>query len=174
MDLKKEYASNSLTIKTAQILPPDTNAYGTLFGGKLMAYIDDVAVIAAVRHSRKTCVTASTDSVDFLASVKLGDFVILQAFVTSTHKTSMEIFVKALTESFETGEKKVCATAFLTFVALDENDKPIPVPGVIPVSDQEKELYDTAALRRARRYERRTHSLQMAKDFSDEIVKRRE
>src|SRR5690625_7364626 len=92
--MDKEYSTNSLTIKTAQILPPDTNAYGTLFGGKLMAYMDDVAVIAAVRHSRRTCVTASTDSVDFLAPVKLGDFVILESFVTSTHKTSMEIFVK--------------------------------------------------------------------------------
>lgn len=172
--MNKEYASNSVTIKTSQILPPDTNAYGTLFGGKLMAYMDDVAVIAAVRHSRKTCVTASTDSVDFLAPVKLGDFVILEAFVTSTHKTSMEVFVKVLTESFKTGEKKVCATAFLTFVALDENDKPIPVPGVIPLTDQEKELYESATLRRERRSERRAHSFKMAREFSDEIIKRKE
>lgn len=172
--MEKKYAKDSITIKTAQILPPDTNALGTLFGGKLMAYIDDVAAIAAVRHARTTCVTASTDSVDFLASVKLGDFVILEAFVTSTHKTSMEIFVKALTESFGTGEKKVCATAFLTFVALDENNKPTPVPEVIPESEQEIELYESAELRRERRFERRGHSIKMAKDFSNEIIKRKE
>ncbi len=172
--MEKRYASDSITVKTSQILPPDTNAYGTLFGGKLMAYIDDVAVISAVRHSRSTCVTASTDSVDFLASVKLGDFVILESFVTSTHKTSMEIFVKVLAENFGTGEKRVCATSFLTFVALDENDRPIPVPEVIPVSDQEKELYDGAELRRERRYERRAQSIKMAKEFSGEIIKQKE
>src|SRR5699024_5689738 len=121
-------------------LPPDTNAYGTLFGGKLMAYMDDVAVIAAVRHSRRTCVTASTGSVDFLAPVKLGDFVILEAFVTSTHKTSMEIFVKVLTESLKTGETKLCATALLTFVALDEDGTPDAVPGVITPAGQERQL----------------------------------
>jgi len=172
--MDKEYSTNSLTIKTAQILPPDTNAYGTLFGGKLMAYMDDVAVIAAVRHSRRTCVTASTDSVDFLAPVKLGDFVILESFVTSTHKTSMEIFVKVLTESLKTGEKKVCATAFLTFVALDENGKPVEVPGVIPLTEQEKDLYEGAELRRERRSERRAHSFKMANKFSEEIIKRKE
>lgn len=172
--MEKRYARESITIKTSQILPPDTNSYGTLFGGKLMAYIDDVAVISAVRHSRSTCVTASTDSVDFLASVKLGDFVILESFVTSTHKTSMEVFVRVLAESFGTGEKKVCATSFLTFVALDENDKPIPVPEVIPESEQEKELYDGAPLRRELRHERRTQAIQMAKEFSGEIIRRKE
>src|SRR5690625_6186932 len=65
--------SHSRTVKTAQILPPDANAYGTLFGGKLMAYIDDVAAIAAVRHSRQVSVTASTDSVDFINPVKIGE-----------------------------------------------------------------------------------------------------
>lgn len=63
--MEKKPSSNSKTVKTAQILPPDANAYGTLFGGKLMAHIDDVAAIAAVRHARKSVVTASTDSVDF-------------------------------------------------------------------------------------------------------------
>src|SRR5690625_7631153 len=105
-----------------------------------MAYMDDVAVIAAVRHSRRTCVTASTDSVDFLAPVKLGDFVILESFVTSTHKTSMEIFVKVLTESLKTGEKKVCATAFLTFVALDENGKQVELQVFLQLLKQEKNI----------------------------------
>src|SRR5699024_12414643 len=108
--MDKEYSTNSLTIKTAQILPPDTNAYGTLFGGKLMAYMDDVAVIAAVRHSRRTCVTASTDSVDFLEPVKLGDYVILDSFVTSTHMRSMETFVTVHEESIKTGSDKICTT----------------------------------------------------------------
>lgn len=163
METKK--CTDSLTVKTAQILPPDTNAYGTLFGGKLMAHIDDVAAIAAIRHARQTSVTASTDSVDFLAPVKLGDFIILESFVTFTHKTSMEVFVRVITESKNTGDKKVCATSFLTFVALDADGKPVPVPEVVPESTQEKELYAGAELRRERRNERRQHSLSMAKEF---------
>src|SRR5699024_1503838 len=167
--MDKEYSTNSLTIKTAQILPPDTNAYGTLFGGKLMAYMDDVAVIAAVRHSRRTCVTASTDSVDFLAPVKLGDFVILEAFVTSTHKRSMEIYVKVLTVSHKTDEKEVCATEVFTYVALNENGKPIEVPDVILLTEQDKDFYDRAELRHKRRSERRANEFNMANKISEEI-----
>lgn len=66
--MEKKPSSNSRTVKTAQIFPPDANAYGTLFGGKLMAHIDDVAAISAVRHARQSVVTASTDSVDFTTS----------------------------------------------------------------------------------------------------------
>src|SRR5699024_6590334 len=84
----------------------------------------------------------------------------------------MEIFVKVLTESLKTGEKKVCATAFLTFVALDENGKPVEVPGVIPLTEQEKDLYEGAELRRERRSERRAHSFKMANKFSEEIIKK--
>src|SRR5699024_4503201 len=139
-----------------------------------MAYIDDAAVIAAVRRSSRTCVTAATDSGDFLAPVKLGDFVILEAFVPSTHKTSLEIIVKVLTESLKTGEKIVCTTAFLTFVALEENGKRVDVPGDIPRTEQKKDLYEGAELRRERRSERRSHSFKMANKFSEEIIKRKE
>src|SRR5690625_185014 len=96
--MEAKSCSSSLAVKTAHVLPPGTNAYGTLFGGKLMAHIDDVAAIAAVRHARKAVVTASTDSVDFLAAVREGDSICVEAFVTWTHKTSMEVFVKAVTE----------------------------------------------------------------------------
>src|SRR5699024_11925335 len=102
--------------------------------------------------------TYTTDSFVFLAPVKLSFFLILEAYETSKHKTSMKIFVKVITESLKTGEKKVCATAFLTFVALDENGKPVEVPGVIPLTEQEKDLYEGAELRRERRSERRAHS----------------
>src|SRR5699024_7907032 len=106
----------SLTVKTSYVLPPDTNSFRTLFGGKLMSYIDDVAAIAAAKHSRKMAVTASTDSVDFLHPVHEGDSICVEAFVAWTHRTSMEVFAKAVTENLRTGEQKVCATAFLTFV----------------------------------------------------------
>ncbi|TGB02695.1 acyl-CoA thioesterase [Halobacillus salinus] len=155
----------SLTVKNSHVLPPDTNSHGTLFGGKLMAYIDDVAAIASVRHCRKPVVTASTDSVDFLAPVQEGDTICLEAFVTATHNTSMEVFVKAITENLLTGERKVCATAFLSMVAVDENSEPSPVPGVFPESEQEKWLHEGAERRRLHRKERRKESKELAEKF---------
>ncbi|WP_163969434.1 acyl-CoA thioesterase [Oceanobacillus halotolerans] len=155
----------SLTVKTSHVLPPDTNTHGTLFGGKLMAHIDDVAAIAAVRHARKPVVTASTDSVDFLAPVKEGDSICLEAFVTWTHKTSMEVFVKAVTEDLITGERQVCTTAFLTFVAVDENGQPTAIPSVYPESEQEKKLNKGAENRAKRRNKRRSESKELAATF---------
>ncbi|HLS35585.1 MAG TPA: acyl-CoA thioesterase [Bacillota bacterium] len=166
--MEAKSCSSSLAVKTAHVLPPDTNAYGTLFGGKLMAHIDDVAAIAAVRHARKAVVTASTDSVDFLAPVREGDSICVEAFVTWTHKTSMEVFVKAVTEDLLTGKRKVCSTAFLTFVALDENGKPTPVPPVYPETEQEKLLHKDAPRRAEIRNERKERSREMARTFGTE------
>lgn len=161
--------SNSLTVKTSHVLPPDTNSFGTLFGGKLMAHIDDVAAIAAARHARKPVVTASTDSVDFLHPVRSGDSVCVEAFVTWTHTTSMEVFVKVVTEDLLTGNRKVCTTAFLTFVAVDKDGKPTPVPPVYPETDQEKQLHQRASERAKHRRERRKQSKEMALTFGTEF-----
>jgi len=159
----------SKTIKTANILPPDANALGTLFGGKLMAHIDDVAAIAATRHARKQIVTASTDSVDFLRPVKVGDAICLEATVISTHHTSMEVFVSAVRESLLEGQREVCATAYLTFVALDEEGKPTEVPTVYHEQELEKMLESGAALRRQRRNERKKQSQDMAKFIRNQL-----
>lgn len=156
---------NSLAVKTAIVLPPDTNHHGTLFGGVLMAYIDDISAIAAQRHARNPVVTASTDSVDFLQPVKEGDSICVEAFVTWTHNTSMEVFAKAVTENLSTGERKVCTTAFLTFVAVDEEGRPTPVSDVYPESDQEKALNKAAEMRAVRRKERRKQSKEIAESF---------
>lgn len=139
-----KYCKESLAVKTSLVLPPDTNSFGTMFGGKLMAYIDDIAAIAAMRHSRKLVVTASSDSVDFLSPIKEGHSVCLEAFVTSTGRTSMEVFVKVVGEDMLLGERKVCAISFLTFVALDENGCPSEVPRVVPQSEEEIYLHETA------------------------------
>lgn len=167
--MEKKPISNSKTVKTALILPPDANAYGTLFGGKLMAHIDDVAAIAAVRHARKSVVTASTDSVDFLQPVKVGETISVEGFVSYVHNTSMEVFVKVEKEGLMSAEKSVCATAFLTFVALDEDGKPTPVPNIYPETNFEKMLFEGAPLRRERRNERRLESQKMAKLFEKEM-----
>ena len=157
--------TNSLAVKTAHVLPPDTNSFGTLFGGTLMAYIDDVAGISAQRHARIPVVTASTDSIDFLYPVKEGDSICVESFVTWTHETSMEVFVKAVTENLSTGERKVCATAFLTFVAVDEDGRPTAIQPVYPETEEEKLLHKGAPQRAMNRLERRKQSKELAKSF---------
>ena len=163
--MKPKPTSESRAVKTAIILPPDTNNLGTIFGGKVMAYIDDMAVLSAMRHSRMTVVTASTDSVDFLHPIRSDHAICLESFVTWTHKTSMEVFVKVVGEDLRTGKRTVCATAFLTSVALDDQGNPHPVPGVIPETELEKRLYDTAPERARIRNNRRRESQELAKDF---------
>jgi acyl-CoA hydrolase len=161
----KKYCRESLAIKTSLVSPPDTNIHGTMFGGKLMAYIDDVAAIAAMRHARKLAVTASSDSVDFLHPIVEGNSVCLEAFVSYTGRTSMEVFVKVVSENMLTGDRNICAVSFLTFVALDENGHPSEVPQVVPETEEEKQLFETAKDRLEIRKKRRKDSAERVKSF---------
>lgn len=166
---EKKFMKESLTIKTAHVFPPDANHLGTLFGGKLMSYIDDVASIAAIRHARRPVVTASTDSVDFINPIKVGDAVTLEAMVTWSGRSSMEVFVKVLSEQVLTGERSIAALSFLTFVAFDEKGEPTLVPEVIPETEEEKWLHTTAAERAQRRKIRKQQSKELAKFFSSHM-----
>jgi acyl-CoA hydrolase len=168
--MKAKPCSNSLAIKTTHVHPPDTNVHGTLFGGKLLAHIDDLAAIAAVKHCRMPVVTASIDSVDFLTPVRAGDAILIEAFVTWTRKTSMEIFVRVITENLVTEEKEVCNTAFLTFVAIDENGRPTPVPPVYPETAYEKSLHESAPERAEQRGARRKQSKNFAKEVGSDYI----
>lgn len=145
----------SRTILTDIVLPPDTNYHGTIFGGNVMAYMDKVATIAAMRHCRRVVVTASSDSLDFLSPIKTGEAICVEGYVTWTHNTSMEIYVKVQAENLLTGEKRLTSRAYLTFVALDENNKPVEVPPVIPETEEEKWNYKTAQERHEARKRRR-------------------
>lgn len=158
-------ASESRSVKSAIIGPPDANNLGTMFGGKVLAYIDEIAGMAAMRHARTTVVTASIDSVDFLFPIKLGQAICLDAFVTWTHNTSMEVFVKVMGENLWTGDRIVCATAFLTFVALDKEGHQVQIPPVVPVSEYEKKLHETAPERAEQRKYRRGRSRKIADEF---------
>ncbi|AUJ24790.1 MULTISPECIES: acyl-CoA thioesterase [Virgibacillus] len=143
-------------IQNDQVLINDLNNYHTLFGGVLMKKLDACATLSARRHARvKECVTASTDSVNFNSPIRQSDSVCIESFVAYTGKSSMEIFCKVIAEDMITAERRIAATAFLTFVALDENKKPIEVPKVIPETEEEKFLYETgeerAKIRRLKR-----------------------
>ncbi|CRK81797.1 acyl-CoA thioesterase [Neobacillus massiliamazoniensis] len=161
MEAKK--MKDSRIVNTAQVLSCDLNNYNTLFGGILMKKLDDAATLSARRHSRvKECVTASTDSIDFLCPIHQTDSVCVESFVTYTGRTSMEIFCKVIAEDIMTGERRAAATAFLTFVALDSNKRPVEVPSVIPETEEEKFLYNTGKERAEIRKFRRNKSKELA------------
>lgn len=143
-------------------MPSELNDHNTMFGGKLMSYIDDVASISAERHARAECVTASTDSVDFLKPIRQGDSVCLTSYVSWTGRSSMEVFVKITAEDLRTGDRRVAATAFLTFVALDDTGSPITVPSVTPESREEEWLHETAEVRAEARQRHRENSKLLA------------
>ncbi|QQE78122.1 acyl-CoA thioesterase [Alicyclobacillus sp. SO9] len=157
----KSSAESRIT-KTSNVFPNDLNNNNTLFGGKLMSYIDDVASLSAIRHARSSVVTASMDSVDFLLPIRQEDSVCLEGVVTWTGKTSMEVFVKVVAENLYTGDRRIAATSFSTFVALDENGRPKTVPPVLPENDEEKSLYNTAPDRAKTRREKRRQSQELA------------
>lgn len=165
-----KYCRDSLVVKTSIVLPPDTNNVGTMFGGKLMAYIDDVAAISAMRHSRRDVVTASTDSVDFLHPIHKGHSVCLESFVTYTGRTSMEVIVKVVEEDLLTGTENLCAISFLTFVAIDDNGKPVPVPRIVPQTDVEKILYASAEDRGEARKKRRKDTQYIANTIGPQLT----
>lgn len=163
--MKSKKVSESRTLKAMLVLPPDSNALGTMFGGQVMHYIDDIASISAFRHARKQVVTASTDSVDFLYPINVGQMISMESFVSWTHKTSMEIYVSVVSEDLKTGARRICASSFLTFVAIDENGNTLEVPQVIPETDFEKALHESAPERFERRMERKRHAKALAESF---------
>ncbi|PFD99032.1 acyl-CoA thioesterase [Bacillus sp. AFS023182] len=159
--MDKKFMRESKAVKTTRVFPNDLNNHHTLFGGKLLAEIDSIASIAAARHSRKHCVTASIDSVDFLTPIHQTDSVCYEAFVCYTGKSSMEVFVKVVAENLLEGERRIAATCFITFVAL-ENEKPSSVPQVLPETEEEHWLYKTGKERAQNRKNNRLKSKEMA------------
>ncbi|MGM9925713.1 MAG: acyl-CoA thioesterase [Bacillus sp. (in: firmicutes)] len=160
--MQAKYCKESRVNRTSRVFPNDVNNHNTLFGGNLMSNLDQVASISAARHSRQECVTASTDSVDFLHPIRTTDSVCFESYVTWTGNSSMEVFVKIVAENLKSGERIIAATAFLTFVALDENKRPVKVPAVIPETVEEKKLHETAIERAEIRRKRKQKSKELA------------
>jgi acyl-CoA hydrolase len=160
--LEAKTCKESRVIRTSRIFPNDINNHNTMFGGKLMSDMDIIASISAQRHCRAEVVTASTDSVDFLCPITQKDSVCFESFVTWTGSSSMEVFVKIIAENLRTGDRKIAATAFLTFVALDDNGKPTKVPAVVPETEEEKKLHETGKERAEHRKTHRKNSKELA------------
>ena len=130
------------------VLPNDTNTLGNLLGGRLLHLMDICAAIAAQRHSNRVVVTASVDNVDFQSAIRLGEVVILESTVNRAFTTSMETEIDVWAEDTTTGQRRKCNRAFYTFVAVDQNGRPIPVPPLRPETPEEVERYEGAGRRR--------------------------
>ena len=150
----KKYVKDSHVIMHELILPNDTNNLGNVFGGKVMQYMDLCAAMSAYKFARTAVVTASVDRLDFLAPATVGDMLILKSSVNYAHKTSMEIGVRIDAENVKTGQRKHTASAYLTFVSLDEDGKPQKISDIIPESKDEKRRYQEGKERHAQRIKR--------------------
>lgn len=140
--------SDSLIIMTELVLPNDTNLYGNLMGGRLMYWMDIAAALAGSKHCSAPVVTASVDNISFTNPVKLGNVVHIEAKVTRAFTTSMEIHLNVWGEDIIRQYRYKSNEAYYTFVALDPNGKPCPVPAIAPETNDEQALFDSALRRR--------------------------
>lgn len=146
--MKAKTAKETLAITTKVVLPHETNTLGKLFGGALLAWMDEIAAVSAHRHSKRVVVTASINNVSFGEPIDLGAIVTLEAKVSRAYTSSMEVMIDVFVEDRLTGEKRKSNEAIYTFVAVDQNGGPINVPELIPETDEEKKRYDAALRRR--------------------------
>ncbi len=146
--MNKKFAKESYTEMNELVLPNDTNTFGNLMGGRLLYWMDICSAMAAQKHCNNVVVTASVDNVSFKRSIKLGEVVTIQAQVTRAFNTSVEVRMEIFAQNLPEGTKVKSNEAYYTFVAIDDSNRPIPVPELIPETDEEQKLYTEALQRR--------------------------
>lgn len=142
---------DSVVEMTEIVLPEDTNTHGSLFGGRVLALIDKCAGISAMRHCRRSVLTAAMDSVEFKHQVRLGNVLLLQGRINAAFRSSMELEVEVLSEDPYTGDRKLTTRAFVTMVAVDRDGHPAEIPKLETVTDEEKQRAEQALRRRENR-----------------------
>jgi acyl-CoA hydrolase len=147
----KSPSASAIVDQVVEVFPNDLNAHGTLFGGRVMQIVDSLAAIVAKRHSGRVCVTLGIDSVRFLNPARRGDILVCMASINRAWRTSMEVGVKVLAEDFRTLQQREILSAYFTFVAVDDDHKPIEVIPVVPETPEQIQRYNQAGLRRERR-----------------------
>jgi acyl-CoA hydrolase len=148
--------SDSQITMTELVFPNHTNQLGTLFGGQLMYWIDICASLSAEKLTGGVCVTASVDKVDFHHPVKLGDAVTLLSSVNRVFNTSLEIGVKVFAQNFKEGTVKHTNSAYLTFVLVDTEGKPVKAIEALPETNEQKRRFNEALIRRENRLKNRS------------------
>lgn len=150
-DLTPRPVRESQSEMTELVLPNDTNPLHGLLGGRLMHWMDIAAAMAAHRHSRHYVVTASVDHLVFISSARVGNFIVLRSSINRVFNTSMEVGVKVWVENYLANSRSHVSSAYMTFVAVDTQGCPVPVPPVIPETGEEKQRYEDAGRRREQR-----------------------
>lgn len=145
---KAKTPSETATTMTEIVLPNDTNNFNNLRGGRILHWMDVCSAISSGKHVESVVVTAAVDNVSFENPIRLGDVVTINAKVTRTFKTSIEVFLEVYAENIPAGTKYKSNEAFYTFVGLDSNGKPKEAPELIPETEKEKKIYDGAQKRR--------------------------
>jgi len=141
----------SEAVMSELMMPQHANIMGNVFGGVVLSLVDRVAAVAAIRHSRRPCVTVSVDKVDFKEPIHVGELLTAYARVNFAGRTSMEVGVKILAEDVLTGQRRHTNSCYVTYVALDDEGRPTEVLPVVPETADEKRRYERAAQRRASR-----------------------
>ncbi len=144
-------SSESRVEMTELAMPTDANNLGTVFGGRIVQWMDLAGAMAARRHARTPVVTAAMDELTFQAPVRLGHVAILTARVNAAFGSSMEVEVEVFDENPDTGVRRRCCDGFLTFVSLGPDNKPAPVPPLLLAGHEEEQREKMAHVRRARR-----------------------
>jgi acyl-CoA hydrolase len=155
---------------TEIILPNDTNTLGNLLGGRLMHFIDLTGAMAAYRHSRTNVVTAAMDHIDFIRPVHLGDLLTLRSSINRAFSSSMEVGVKVWAENTRTGKIVHVASAYLVFVAIDNEGRRVRVPEAIPETPDEARRYEGALRRRENREAEAAHRKQAQQATAEEAA----
>lgn len=157
MDRIMKKVSDSRTEQIQILMPAHINGYKRLFGGKLVEWIDVVAAVVARRHSGRNVTTASIDNLIFAEAAYVNSTVVLIGEMTYVGRTSMEVRVDTFVEELD-GTRKQVNRAYLVLVALDEQDKPVPVPGLMPKTDEEKAEWEAGVRRHELRRQRRAEN----------------
>lgn len=147
----KTVAYSAVRDQVHMVFPNDLNSNNTVFGGLILAQLDRIAAVVADRHAGGVCVTVGVDAVQFMAPARGGDVLIFSAAVNRAWTTSMEVGCKVEAEKIGGGDRRHILSAYLTFVAMDENARPRPVPPVLPETPEQKQRYKEAELRRSGR-----------------------
>ncbi len=143
-------------IQIAQLMQPEhANNQGNVHGGWIMKLVDEAGALACMRHAQRRVVTVAIDSMEFHQPIHVGDLVILTAEVTYAGRTSMEAEVKVIAENPISGQRTHTNTAYVVYVAIDENGQPTPVPPLIPENEEDERRMEEARQRQAYRLSQR-------------------
>jgi acyl-CoA hydrolase len=159
---KSKSPSESSVEMREMVMPNHTNPQNTVFGGTVMGWIDVAAAMVAARHCARPVVTAHIDDIDFIAPIKVGYHVLIQASLNYVGRTSMIIGVKVTSENPYTGESRTTTKAYLTFVALDDLGRPVEVPALRPETEDE-----------IRRFENAKKRVEMKKSVRDTLLQKK-